>query len=127
MRHPCVRSQLDFARADRRHAACYSPAACYHGCVDYSELDGFNLSILGTERSYGGYPSPLSDRGTLERAKDMLRNGESVATVAERSRYKSRAAFIRAFTTIVGKTPSEWRRENGGQKPPDDRLPPDLE
>jgi AraC-like DNA-binding protein len=69
------------------------------------------------ERSYGGYPSPLSDIQNLARAKTLLREGVAVDDVARNCGYKSRSAFVRAFAGIVGKTPSEGRARRTKSKP----------
>ena len=61
-----------------------------------------------TTRRYGGWPSPLADAELLERAKAWLLAGETVADVAGRCGYSSRAAFTNAFREQTGATPGAW-------------------
>jgi AraC-like DNA-binding protein len=51
-------------------------------------------------------------------ARDALSNRRvSVAAVAERTGYRSEAAFSRAFKRVIGKSPGHVRRADGGDAP----------
>jgi len=57
-------------------------------------------------------------RWRMHAALDALRDdGATVAEVAGRLGYRSEAAFSRAFTRTVGRTPGAVRRESGRTRP----------
>ena len=44
-------------------------------------------------------------------ANYLLSGNDSVAAIAQRVGYESNAAFSRAFKTMVGVSPSQWRKQ----------------
>jgi AraC-like DNA-binding protein len=49
----------------------------------------------------------------MQFASRLLREGESVSSVATAVGYESEAAFSRAFKKLVGQAPATWRRTAG--------------
>lgn len=62
----------------------------------------------------GETPARYVARVRMHQARQWLRDGERVATVAERLGYDAEASFSRAFKRIIGTPPSHFRK-NGGE------------
>jgi AraC-like DNA-binding protein len=65
-------------------------------------------------RVVGETPARYVARVRMHQARQWLRDGERVATVAERLGYDAEASFSRAFKRIIGTPPSHFRK-NGGE------------
>lgn len=59
--------------------------------------------------SFGAPPHRYVGRRKIERAKAMLRRGDSIAFVAEACGFSSQSHFTRAFVKAAGATPARWR------------------
>ena len=65
-------------------------------------------------RVVGETPARYVARVRMHQARQWLRDGERVATIAERLGYDAEASFSRAFKRIIGTPPSHFRK-NGGE------------
>ncbi|MCJ9674300.1 helix-turn-helix transcriptional regulator, partial [Neorhizobium sp. SHOUNA12B] len=65
-------------------------------------------------RVVGETPARYVARVRMHQARQWLRDGERVATVAERLGYDAEASFSRAFKRIIGTPPSHFRSKGDG-------------
>ncbi|CDN47817.1 AraC family transcriptional regulator [Neorhizobium galegae] len=65
-------------------------------------------------RVVGETPARYVARVRMHQARQWLRDGERVATVAERLGYDAEASFSRAFKRIIGTPPSHFRNKGEG-------------
>ncbi|CDZ60080.1 Transcriptional regulator, AraC family [Neorhizobium galegae bv. orientalis] len=66
-------------------------------------------------RVVGETPARYVARVRMHQARQWLRDGERVATVAERLGYDAEASFSRAFKRIIGTPPSHFRNKGEGE------------
>lgn len=66
-------------------------------------------------RVVGETPARYVARVRMHQARQWLRDGERVATVAERLGYDAEASFSRAFKRIIGTPPSHFRNKAEGE------------
>jgi AraC-like DNA-binding protein len=66
-------------------------------------------------RVVGETPARYVARVRMHQARQWLRDGERVATVAERLGYDAEASFSRAFKRIIGAPPSHFRNKGEGE------------
>jgi len=66
-------------------------------------------------RVVGETPARYVARVRMHQARQWLRDGERVATVAERLGYDAEASFSRAFKRIIGTPPSQFRKGGMGE------------
>jgi AraC-like DNA-binding protein len=66
-------------------------------------------------RVVGETPARYVARVRMHQARQWLRDGERVATVAERLGYDAEASFSRAFKRIIGTPPSHFRGKAEGE------------
>ncbi|CDZ38596.1 AraC family transcriptional regulator [Neorhizobium galegae] len=66
-------------------------------------------------RVVGETPARYVARVRMHQARQWLRDGERVATVAERLGYDAEASFSRAFKRIIGTPPSHFRNKGDGE------------
>lgn len=92
-------------------------------------IEDYNLSLAELARVMGFNPSYLSrlyrsstgrklseqiDAVKLEHAKALIRSGQMIKNVAERTGFASPSAFILFFKRNTGKTPRQFCEENAG-------------
>jgi AraC-like DNA-binding protein len=66
----------------------------------------------------GETPARYVARMRMHQAHEWLREGQRVATVAERLGYDSEASFSRAFKRVIGASPSHFREKRNGAATP---------
>ncbi len=66
----------------------------------------------------GETPARYVARMRMHQAHEWLREGQRVATVAERLGYDSEASFSRAFKRVIGASPSHFREKRNGVAAP---------
>lgn len=71
-----------------------------------------NLFLLhfGFKRLFGTTPYQYFNALRMERAKAALLRGEPISSVASEMDFLAPRAFTRAFKTLFGVTPSEYRK-----------------
>jgi AraC-like DNA-binding protein len=74
----------------------------------------------GFAAAYGETPGQYLTRRRIERAQDLLRSGEkpSVTEICHQVGFTSLGSFSARFTSLVGVSPSEYRRAHAGRAAP---------
>jgi AraC-like DNA-binding protein len=85
--------------------------------ADVAQLSRFHLIRLFRQR-YGVTPFAYQRNLRVERARDALRHGESLAHAAAELGFADQSHLGRAFRAVMGATPGQYRQS---YKP---RLPP---
>jgi transcriptional regulator GlxA family with amidase domain len=84
--------------------------------------------LVGLERTYfaalfrkttGETPHAVLTRTRVQRACELLAQGVKVEAVSLAVGFRARGAFYRAFRTLTGTTPAEFRATNGAGNSPD--------
>lgn len=81
---------------------------------DLAQLVGLSISHFGRrfKASFGVPPRDYLIRARVERAKTLMRNRDTpLSQIALDCGFCDQAHMCRLFRTVVGSTPSRWRRE----------------
>jgi len=111
MRNPEVGRVLAAIHLDPAHDWSVNELARHMGASRSGFAQRF-VSVVGET------PARYVARMRMHQAHEWLREGQRVATVAERLGYDSEASFSRAFKRVIGASPSHFREKRNGAVAP---------
>jgi hypothetical protein len=75
-----------------------------------SKRHAFNIEYRGTQDKEYAHTKKVRER--IERAKELIRQGASIAEIIEETDYSGPTVLYRAFKNVTGRTMREWRKAN---------------